>query len=789
VRKTILALTVSLACGGLAPVLTHGAESTGKAFLDSQTMHDRRKANCTGFKSLRFKAATTLLHAEGPGSSELVQFSYLERVQDGQCFLVRYTNASGSPEDVNAGNLGVTSFDGRFHKEYEPWLGRGYIGTKLSGRVPEWYNPVLNLMGATLQTDYGVVRPDLPPDHPTRRVIERFKQEYPSGLPGLSYGFMLFQANGHLRVLPDLETVNGMSCHVVEMGDPNETLIRQWFAHDRGMLLVKDVARYQGGDSSKDDILDVASADTPKGRFWYPKIAIREANTRGSLVRYKHVVYDFMPNIQVPPETFDVNLPDGVTVTDFVAHKSFIRDKSLALVYDEAKGEFRQVPREAAKPGEPAAKAPLTAGSLLKEVLRQYAARPPCTFEIETKGFCSDGREGSKGSRDTTVSKIRMDGARIDLDVQSYGEEAGKRTSTGSARIIWNGTQCLRRIQGVYADGSLVVMASSNRGEAASVLASPFQGGFLDGFLGDTACKDLHVAAFLLESPSLSILPALRDVGGHLCHVVTASVGDANYQVWIDPNAGFNVRKAVVRWSGGECPGMILTVDNLQIERIGPVWIPVSGTWATTYETHSDIQSFTARRSKIVWNPDFAAMGVFQMEGIPDGTRVTKEDSLGGPWMWKEGRVVRWEAGVLGQAYESLIGKPIPDFHGTKIDLTPDHARNKILLICFCDMQQRPSRQILRELADKAADLKARGVVLLAIQAAEVEQAEFDTWVKEQGASLSIGRITANVDGPRSKWGVKALPWLILADKQHVVRAEGFGVDSLGERPESIIGK
>jgi hypothetical protein len=34
----------------------------------------------------------------------------------------------------------------------------------------------------------------------------------------------------------------------------------------------------------------------------------------------------------------------------------------------------------------------------------------------------------------------------------------------------------------------------------------------------------------------------------------------------------------------------------------------------------------------------------------------------------------------------------------------------------------------------------------------------------------------------KSVWGVGALPWLILTDKGHVVRAEGFSVDELEAR-------
>jgi len=38
----------------------------------------------------------------------------------------------------------------------------------------------------------------------------------------------------------------------------------------------------------------------------------------------------------------------------------------------------------------------------------------------------------------------------------------------------------------------------------------------------------------------------------------------------------------------------------------------------------------------------------------------------------------------------------------------------------------------------------------------------------------------------RFAWGVKSLPWLILADKQHVVRVEGFNINELDGRIKTI---
>ncbi len=39
----------------------------------------------------------------------------------------------------------------------------------------------------------------------------------------------------------------------------------------------------------------------------------------------------------------------------------------------------------------------------------------------------------------------------------------------------------------------------------------------------------------------------------------------------------------------------------------------------------------------------------------------------------------------------------------------------------------------------------------------------------------------------RFAWGVKSLPWLILTDSQHVVSAEGFGLNELDGKIKEII--
>lgn len=39
----------------------------------------------------------------------------------------------------------------------------------------------------------------------------------------------------------------------------------------------------------------------------------------------------------------------------------------------------------------------------------------------------------------------------------------------------------------------------------------------------------------------------------------------------------------------------------------------------------------------------------------------------------------------------------------------------------------------------------------------------------------------------KSAWGVESLPWLILTDRSHLVRAEGFDLSELQNKMEAVI--
>ena len=138
--------------------------------------------------------------------------------------------------------------------------------------------------------------------------------------------------------------------------------------------------------------------------------------------------------------------------------------------------------------------------------------------------------------------------------------------------------------------------------------------------------------------------------------------------------------------------------------------------------------------------------------------------------------------GVCGYVIEFPPGPSLPKFEGINIDFSPSQARDRMILVCFWDMEQRPSRHCVRELAKRAEELKEKGVTIVAVQASKVHESKLNDWLKEYNIPFSVGMIEGDVEKTRLAWGVQPLPWLILTDRQHIVRSEGFGLEELDEK-------
>ena len=139
---------------------------------------------------------------------------------------------------------------------------------------------------------------------------------------------------------------------------------------------------------------------------------------------------------------------------------------------------------------------------------------------------------------------------------------------------------------------------------------------------------------------------------------------------------------------------------------------------------------------------------------------------------------------------KSMIGQTIPVFAKIRfIEFDETTSENKPLLICFWDMNQRPSRRCVRELAKQSSKLADKGIVVVGIHASSVEENTLNDWLAENEIPFPVGMITGDVQKTLFNWGVRAQPWLILTDKAHIVQAEGFGLTELGKRIKAIVEK
>ncbi|HUS89806.1 MAG TPA: hypothetical protein VMW91_10700, partial [Desulfosporosinus sp.] len=127
----------------------------------------------------------------------------------------------------------------------------------------------------------------------------------------------------------------------------------------------------------------------------------------------------------------------------------------------------------------------------------------------------------------------------------------------------------------------------------------------------------------------------------------------------------------------------------------------------------------------------------------------------------------------------NLVGKALPESVDIGADLVPGQAK---MLVCFWDMQQRPSRHCLKSLAEKAGNLADKGITVLCVHASEVDGEILNKWIRDYNVPFTAKMIAQDAEKIRFAWGVKSLPWLILTDQKHIVEANGFSLAELDER-------
>jgi protocatechuate 3,4-dioxygenase beta subunit len=130
----------------------------------------------------------------------------------------------------------------------------------------------------------------------------------------------------------------------------------------------------------------------------------------------------------------------------------------------------------------------------------------------------------------------------------------------------------------------------------------------------------------------------------------------------------------------------------------------------------------------------------------------------------------------------SLLGTSLWQWERATLPVERATSAGQRVLVCLFDMDQRPSRVCLQQLSKNASRLREKAVIVVAVQVTKVDRTRLDKWLQENSVDLPVGVVRDDENQTPSPWGMESLPYLILTDKGHVVRAEGFSLDELEAR-------
>lgn len=222
------------------------------------------------------------------------------------------------------------------------------------------------------------------------------------------------------------------------------------------------------------------------------------------------------------------------------------------------------------------------------------------------------------------------------------------------------------------------------------------------------------------------------------------------------------------------------TVVEFQYEQMSEVWIPKSYNYKNI--TGKQKGSGAQKSSRMIrWSNSVVNVPFEENEFTVDKLGVKPGDKVSN-WIINDS----YKYGDFPAGFEegpvSLVGKRLPSLEQIGAKLNPAELEDKRILVCFWDMNQRPSRHMMRELAKRAEKLKEKGVAVVCVQASKVERGKLDEWAKENKIPFEVGMIEGDAKQVSFKWGVKSLPWLILTDEKHVVQGEGLSIRGVDER-------
>ncbi len=173
-----------------------------------------------------------------------------------------------------------------------------------------------------------------------------------------------------------------------------------------------------------------------------------------------------------------------------------------------------------------------------------------------------------------------------------------------------------------------------------------------------------RVDKVLRKTANISVRDKLEQIGSSNCYVIDAMTQGGKYTLWIDPQHGYNIAKAIVRWGENVPPygqahwrvkNALNSVENVSFGKIKNLWVPVEADIVLNRNWHNGEwtkQSWHHKLTEVILDPDHDALGSFVPDDIKNGAEVrivTADGTLHykEKYTWQDGKVVDGKGGMI----------------------------------------------------------------------------------------------------------------------------------------------
>ncbi|MHC4704444.1 MAG: LamG-like jellyroll fold domain-containing protein [Planctomycetota bacterium] len=443
-------------------------------------------------------------------------------------------------------------------------------------------------------------------------------------------------------------------------------------------------------------------------------------------------------------------------------------------------------------------------------------------------------------------SELRLDGDRSCLRIRKHVNPRGLPIGEAYCWVrLWDGHTYF----GLDPSDLRIRTGEEGRDFALDTVGGPGNRGHevMGYFYGDVRPEE-RVDRLLRQARSIRVRDRLERLGRSRCYVIEALIERGRYTLWIDPQHGYNIAKAEVFREARQCDAVFPeswkgkmkmacnSLENARFKKIEDVWVLMEVDCKTDSESiyGKGWNKLHYKRTEVILNPDHEALRSFSFDEVPSWHAVNIEfcseppERDGGPdldftesfeyrWVPKAKFVVNHSCRVVRNdpKHPLPVVKVLPKFgdlvRDYKLDPAPSGAKGKHIVLCFWDINQQPSCELLQSLRDRQEALAEKGVAIIALEASGAQTDRVQSWASENRLQLPVGTfygrferflsdrindldpgekmdmddhkkktILSNlVTDLRTIWTIDKLPWLILTDRERVVISEAFGLDEL----------